>query len=230
MNILIVDDDPLIGEVLSHAFVQLPEVGNVVLESDPIKALHSLASQAFDILLVDIFLDSEDHDGLWLCHQVRKSGSKVVIIVLTGIHSIEYLKKAFEVGVNEYLTKPFDRRELLIRSQRWFSSDVHVTKGVLKYYDLSYDLQTHRVFYRGVGLSLSKRNKQLLLVFLKSPETLFSQDHLISRYWGDLSYNPHRNLRSSIQSLRRSMGHECSHWIKTLPGEGYALQKPIDER
>ena len=228
MNILILEDENFMAEHMKDIFSKLPFVNIIEIASNFKDGLHKSLSGIFDIILVDIFLGKGDYDGLELCKIIRKNDKNIPIIIITAFNSLYYLEKAFDIPVNDYITKPFNARELEIRVKRWFFVNFNVSpaKELISYNELSYDVSKHQFFYSEKLLDLTKKNKTLLLIFMKNPEKLLDRWYLQEKLWGDISTtDKKRNIRSNIQILRKALEGKCDSWVKTVKGEGYILIK-----
>ena len=224
MNVLIVEDEEMIARFLCRIAQDLEVVNVVETASTYEQGYELMMSGVFDLLLVDVCLGGDEWDGLTLCEMARKHFPGVTIIILTSLHSLECLERAFSLGVNDYMTKPFHPEELRLRMMRWLGTSPLLSSTSLRYGELVYEAASHEFRFRGRSVELSKRNKDLLLVFMKEPERLLSPAYLKEKFWGDLQ-DKSRNIRSSLQSLRESMPEDCADWIQTLRGQGYILRK-----
>ncbi len=133
------------------------------------------------------------------------------------------------MGVNDYVKKPFHPKELQLRAERWLGVRKAIQKTQnLQYHQLSYNGSLHEFHWNDKHLKLSKRQKDLLLLFLQRPEALLSHQYLEEQYWGDRGKHSH-NLRSAVRDLKQSLAPECAHLIQSRRGEGYLLlsSKPI---
>lgn len=227
MNVLVVEDDLRVASSIKKTIKSCKVCNVVEIATNFDMAVDKMSSNVFDLLLVDIFLGVNSLSGLDFCEIVRKRDKRIPIIMVTSLHSINYLKKAFGLGVNDYVKKPFDYRELALRVERWVRlSETVEVKDALDYNGLIYDFCKNQFLYRNKKIPLTKRNKLLLKLFLEKPEQLLTTEYIKEKFWGDyLNINKSRNLRSNVQSLRESLGTGCSSWIKTIRGEGYLLKK-----
>ena len=228
MNVLVVDDELLVLNAVSHILRQFGFIQHIEICNTFQSGLQSSYSEGFDIILLDIFLGKDSRDGIELCKLIRKRNAIIPIIVLTSFKSFYYLEKAFEVGASDYITKPFHPQELEIRMKRWFSS--HFLSPTLHndicYHELSYSFSNNQFHYKGKALDLTKKNKALLLLFLERKEQILTQEYIQEKLWLDRAVDcKKRNVRSNIQILRKSLSHSCGSWILTVPGEGYVLTK-----
>lgn len=223
MNILILEDEVFIARLLKRLCLDLSLVNTVHTAFDVPSALEKFSSGIFDLILVDLSLGDHAMTGLDFCEQVRTRDPLVPIIVLTSMYSLDFIEKAFCLGVNDYVTKPFHPKELQFRIQRWCGARQTTPVVELQYHQLRFDARANEFYIGTQHLPLSKKNKSLLFLFLKEAEKLLGPLYLKEKFWGDYS-DRQRNLRSSIQSLRMALG-DHAHWIKTVRGEGYILKK-----
>lgn len=227
MNVLVVEDNKQIALSLKKILSANKLINFVDVAHDFNQAFDKIYSGAFDLLLLDIFLGKESRTGLDLCAKIREKNDEIPIIILTSISSISSLEKAFKLGANDYIRKPFNSRELELRIERWMQmSEKFKIQKKLKYKEISYNFHNNQFYYKDVPISLTKKNKFLLRLFLMNPEELLSTAYIKEKFWGDYpGIRKNRNLRSNIQSLRNSLKPHCSDWLRTKRGEGYILKK-----
>ena len=228
MNILIVEDEPEIASVIKNIFCNNSSSHFVDISYSFESAFTKIHSEIFDMILLDIDLGASSHSGLDLCKIIRKNNKDIPIIIITAITSITYLEKAFHMGVNDYIKKPFHPTELSMRVTRWqelFQNNIKQRKQI-EYQQLCYTIANNEFYFNGKPITLTKRNKKILSVFIKSPETIISSEILIQKVWGDfINTMKERNIRSNIQLLRKALDTSCGKWIQTVRGEGYILIK-----
>jgi DNA-binding response OmpR family regulator len=224
MNILIVEDEVLIARMIKKICQNIPAVNTLDIVMDYDSATLKAASGIYDLFITDIFLGKNRSNGLDFCEKLRALNIDSPIIIITSIYSLEYLEKAFSLGVNDYIMKPFHPKELELRIHRWLKGVVSKTSARIIYDQLSYDPDRHEFYFADSKLELTKREKALLLIFLRHSEKLIPTHLMKEKFWGDMS-DKNRNIRSNIQSLRRSLGESCANWIQTVRGEGYILKK-----
>ncbi len=227
MNILIVEDEIIVASSIRLLLKKIPFVNFVDIAHNFEEGFQKFNSSIFDIVLVDIFLGEEKNNGFDLCEVIRKQNKQIPIIIITAYHSIRYIEKAFSIGVNDYITKPFNHKEVELRVKRWLMlSNQITTKTKITYHKLSFDPETNFFSFKKKKRNLSKKNKILLLIFLQKPEKVLSCNYLKEKLWGDyLNCEKSRNIRSNIQILRKNLPKECRKWIKNIRGEGYILKK-----
>lgn len=227
MNVLIVEDDPHVAMSIKKTLLNSKLINFVDIAHDFDQAFNKFYSNVFDLFLLDIYLGQNNLTGLDLCATIRKKNKKKPIIIITSIESIKYLEKAFKLGANDYIRKPFDSKELVLRVERWmqFSENYKIKKKII-YKDLLFDFNTNQFYFKKKQIILTKKNKILLKLFMLNPEKLLSHSYIKEKFWGDYSgISKSRNLRSNIQTLRQALKPYCSEWVKTRRGEGYILKK-----
>jgi DNA-binding response OmpR family regulator len=223
MRILIVEDDRLVLNALTKLFQK----------QDFVSSVHSASSKnrifvgfdLLDLVILDLNFFGENYDGIDLCKEIRKVNSLVPIIMLSAENRLEYMEQAFKNGANDYIKKPFDFRELLIRVKRWNlflnKSDL-VTQWV--YAGLVFDLYANRVFFENQELFLTKKDKIILKMLLAKSEQIVSVEELGNLLWGEDYYVGNHNVRSNIEYLRKRMGPAAAKLIQNVRGQGYILQ------
>ncbi len=226
MNILIVEDEPIIAHSIRNIFLKTGLVNIIDIAHDLNSGYQKGVSGVYDILLIDIVLGTAQIGGIELLRSVRNKYSLLPVIMITSVRSISCLEEAFSLGVNEYITKPFHPRELEIRVRRWLHQKQGIFQEPFFYDDLEYLPQRHEFRFRGMPMALTKKNKELLSLFIRSPEKILSRQLIQEKLWGDeISSLQTRNIRSNIQILRRSLAGFGIDWIQTIRGEGYMLEK-----
>jgi len=232
MNILIVENDLYMLNHLRKIIYEVSSlIKNIDISQDFDSAFSKCFSNVYDLILLDIFLDNGEKTGLDLCKSIRSNNAETPIIIISAHNSIKYIEKAFTLGVNDYILKPFHSKELQFRIKQWLFAQYNISiNNSIVYYDLSYNIDKNEFYYKCKLLNLTKRNKQLLIMFLKFPEKLLSATYLKEKLWGDYyDLGKNRNLRSNIQILRESLGDVCDITIDTVRGEGYLLNKSDKE-
>lgn len=228
MNILIIEDDKIVAQSLSSILKKI-DGANIVQQAHSFQEGFTKAmSDIFDIIIVDIHLGDGQPSGIELCKTIRKSNKEIPIIMVTALHSIGYLEKAFNEGANDYITKPFNIKELKIRTKRWmqFSHKFHVNSNI-EYGELQYNPNNNTFALNELEIRLTKKEKALLLLFITQPEKILTPLYLQEKLWGDYEEIKGRNIRSNIQKLREALKIKTNnkYSIENIRGEGYLLKK-----
>lgn len=216
-NILIVEDDTDLREGLSFSF---SSDGHHVEEVETKKAgLRKIANGCFDIILLDCNLP--DGTGFELCKEVR-SYSHIPIIMLTARDTELDEIKALELGVNDYLSKPFSLGVLKARMKRILQEKTETSKIVTG--PLSVDQSTCKVYKRGEEVGLSKLEYRLLLYLVENKNHILSKEQILEKIWdSDGKYVDNNTVSVNISRLRTKIEDDASNpaWIKTVHGVGY---------
>ncbi|MET9958289.1 response regulator transcription factor [Streptomyces sp. NPDC006326] len=228
-RILVVDDDPTVAEVVTG---YLERAGFAVEHAaDGTDALRRAAERRPALVVLDLMLPGPD--GLEVCRRLR-AGGPVPVIMLTARGDEEDRITGLEVGADDYVTKPFSPRELVLRVEsvlrRSRSAAGAGARPVLGAGDLVLDPATRRATRQGTALALTVREFDLLAYFLEHPGTAHTREDLMRRVWGwdfgDLStVTVHvRRLRSKIEDdpARPTL-------IQTVWGVGYRFEAGREE-
>lgn len=216
-NILIVEDDTDLREGLSFSF---SSEGHIVAEVETKRdGLQEITKGCYDIVLLDCNLP--DGTGFELCKEVR-SYSNIPIIMLTARDTELDEIKALELGVNDYLPKPFSIGVLKARMKRILQEKTETTKIVTG--PLSIDQSTCKVYKRGEKVGLSKLEYRLLLYLIENKNHILSKEQILDKIWdSDGKYVDNNTVSVYISRLRTKIEDDVSKptWIKTVHGVGY---------
>ncbi|OLT23474.1 hypothetical protein BJF78_32210 [Pseudonocardia sp. CNS-139] len=217
-SVLIVDDDPLISRFVERG---LQAAGyTTAVATDAASARVLAASDAFDLVLLDLVLG--DGDGFGVLHDLRSRRSRLPVIVMTGHPAKRDVVDCLDGGADDYLVKPFRFEELLARLRVRLRRDDHAATGsALAAGDLALDLLTRRATAGGTAIDLTSREFALLETFLRHPDQVLSRAQLLSRVWG-YTFDPTSNVVNVyVAALRQKIG--CDR-IETVRGAGYRLR------
>ena len=219
-KILIVEDEPDIQELLC---AYLKDAGyETAAAADGVAALSLFQAQAFDLVLLDILLPKID--GFGVCELIRAQ-SQVPILMLTALDGEEQQLRGYGLDIDDYITKPFSMAVLLekIRVILRRSSGAS-EKALLRYRDLTVDLDTREALLDGTPLDLTAREFDLLHTFLAAPGRVFTREMLLARLWGYDFYGDERIVDSHVKNLRHKLKRD---YIETVRGVGYRAAKEI---
>ena len=219
-KILIAEDEPDIQELLC-AYLQ--EAGyESCAAGDGAAALDVFQTQPFDLVLLDIMLPKID--GFAVCQLIRRQ-SQVPILMLTALDGEEQQLRGYGLDIDDYITKPFSMAVLLekIRVILRRSSGAS-EKALLRYRDLTVDLDTREALLDGTPLDLTAREFDLLHTFLAAPGRVFTREMLLARLWGYDFYGDERIVDSHVKNLRHKLKRD---YIETVRGIGYRAAKEI---
>jgi DNA-binding response OmpR family regulator len=220
-RVLVVDDDVTVREVV---VTYLRAAGHDVDETaDGESALALLRDTPTDLLVLDLMLPGID--GLTVCERLRSRGDDLPVIMLTALGSETDRVVGLERGADDYVTKPFSPRELVLRvdsvlrraGERAGGARGSVTDG-----DLVLDATEHTATLDGRRLSLTVREFDLLRFFLSNPGTAFSREELLQRVWG-WSFGDQSTVTVHVRRLREKIEADPTHPVRlaTVWGVGY---------
>lgn len=174
-----------------------------------------------DLMILDLGLPGKD--GLILLEELRGQGFTAPVIILTARDDIQDKITGFDVGADDYMTKPFRFEELLARIKvrlRTAASSAPPTDMTLQLRNMVLDLRTRCVKLNGATLDLSAREFTLIETFMRHPDQVMSREQLLDRVWG-YDYEPGSNIVDVyVGYLRKKIGNEC---IETVRGMGYRM-------
>lgn len=223
-TILVVDDEMKI-RILLKDFLE-KEGYRVIEAGDGKNALETFQSMngSIDMVLLDIMLPQID--GWTVCREIRKtSGSEVPVIMLTARSEDFDEVHGFEIGADDYVTKPVKPTALMARINALFRR-LEKTKAEVKVIDcagLKIDDSSHIVTLDGEALSLSPKEYTLLLILLENKGKVISREQLLNQVWGYDYYGGLRTVDTHINRLRIKLGDK-GDTIATVRGFGYRFE------
>ena len=215
-QILLVEDDETLAELISE---YLSEQGyDVTVRADAKAALDTAYDRNFDILILDVKLPKGD--GFSLLRELRRLGDDTPAIFTTSLNTLQDLEIGYKSGCDDYLKKPYELKELLLRIQillkRKFShvNDEFIElNGGYKFYPSSKTLRQN-----GQIVSLSNKESELLALFLENKNTLLSKETIFEKIWNYDEEPSELSLRVYVKNLRRILGKDA---IINRRGDGY---------
>ncbi len=221
MKVLIVDDEEMIRNVLRE-YIEFE--GNEAFEAeDGIQAVKMCKENDYDIILMDVMMPARD--GLSAVKAIRKT--KDIPVIMLSARGEEYDKLfGFEVGADDYVTKPFSPKEVMARiaavTKRHKAGAVSA-REVLQFEGLEIDMKGRNVYVDGKKLDLTPKEYELLFYLVKNNGIALSREKLLSDVWGFDFYGDDRTVDTHVKMLRSSLG-EYRKFIVTLRGLGYKFE------
>ena len=212
MNILLIEDDRKITEALTHAFAA---EGYKTIPCRTCADAYSKAAEQFDLMIIDITLP--DGNGFELFTELRKYTSAPAIF-LTAKDDEDSIVRGFQLGGDDYITKPFSTRELMARISRFTRSEDNLFRAG----NIELNPDTHIVTKGGVPIELTALEYKLLLMLMQNKGSIVTRDAILDRIW-DLAgkYVNDNTLTVYIGKLRNKLGQDT---IKTVKGIGYKME------
>ncbi|SDK49421.1 two-component system, OmpR family, response regulator [Glycomyces sambucus] len=224
-RILVVDDEENIGALLS-ATLRLTGF-DVVVATDAAECFRAAESFRPDLVVLDVMLP--DLDGFEVAKRLHADLPELPVLFLTARHSVRDRVAGLTVGADDYVTKPFDLEEVILRVQailRRSKIAVPRDEQVLRYADLELDEALHEVRRAKRPVQLSPTEFRLLHYLMVNAGKVVSKDQILDRVWGyDFGGNG-RIVESYVYYLRRKIDAGGAPLIQTIRGFGYALRLP----
>jgi DNA-binding response OmpR family regulator len=219
MKVLIVDDEELMRNIIKDYC--LNEGYSTLEAKDGEEALKVFRhNNDIDIIVLDIMMPNMDG---FTCYQEIKKIRNVPTIILSA-RSEEYDKlTGFDLGIDDYLTKPFSPRELIARIKAILKRDNKVVSRY-EYKSLLIDTKAHSVYINNKEIDLTPKEYELLLLFIENKGMALSREQLLSKIWGYDFYGDDRTIDTHIKTLRSNLG-EYRDLIKTVRGVGYKYEE-----
>ncbi|MEC0134196.1 MULTISPECIES: response regulator transcription factor [Paenibacillus] len=217
INILVVEDDKHVRRLLEAVLKR--EGYDVVTAEDGVKALEVLDSQHIDLIILDIMMPNMD--GYEFAKEVRAADSLIPILMATAKQLPEDKKKGFRIGTDDYMTKPIDTEEMLLRIQALLrrSQIASARKLVVGKVILDYDALT--VTREDEKQTLPQKEFYLLYKLLSYPERIFTRIQLMDEIWGMESESTDTTVNVHINRLRKRFDAYPEFELVSVRGLGY---------
>ena len=221
LKVLIVDDEPrmrrLVKDFLVKSGYQVLEAENGSQALDIFYANKDLSLIILDVMMPEI-------DGWQVCKEIRAI-SKIPIIMLTARSTEKDELLGFELGVDEYISKPFSPKILVARVEAILRRSFDLEeKKVMEYVGIVLDENAHRVTIDGKILDLSYKEFELLTYFMENRGIALSREKILNHVWNYDYFGDARTIDTHVKKLRSKMG-EKGNLIKTIWGIGYKLEE-----
>ena len=222
-HILIVDDEMNIRDIIKkYALFEGYEVSEA---ADGMEAVEKCRREKFDLVILDVMMP--ELDGFSACREIRKE--RDIPVIMLSARGEEYDRiHGFELGVDDYVVKPFSPRELMMRvaavlKRGGRGSASGQQRDILQAEGLKIDFTGRMVYVDGVRIDLSPKEYDLLFYMARNRSIALTRENLITNVWGYDFYGDDRTLDTHIKLLRRSLG-PYSKFIVTLRGVGYRFE------
>lgn len=221
-RILIVDDEEKIRQMIrKYAEYEGFETDEA---EDGLQAVEKCSINHYDLVVMDIMMPNLD--GFSACKEIKKTQPDLPFIMLSALGE-EYDKvHGFDLGVDDYVVKPFSSKELIMRIHAILKR-VHPASGSQETFhlkDLAIDYNARVVTIKGERLNLSPKEYELLVYLVKNAGIALTREQILQTVWGYDFYGDDRTLDTHIKLLRKNLG-EYSRYLVTLRGVGYRFEK-----
>ncbi len=220
-KLLVVDDDAYIRELVK---VFLQNEGLEVIEAtDGVDALSKLAAEKVDMVVMDIMMPNMD--GWTLCEEIRSFDTDLPILMLTAKGETSQKVKGFHLGTDDYLVKPFEPAELIVRVKSILKRYRISVSQIVEAGNVKLNRQTHEVDLNGEIIILRLKEFELLFTLASYVGKTFSREQLIEEIWGYDYEGDERTVDVHIKRIRERFPQEMSGFIiRAIRGLGYRLE------
>ena len=217
-RILVVDDDPGIGEVV-QLFLRA-EGFDTRVATNGLDALDAFVEYEPHLVLLDLNLPGLD--GISVCRAIRET-SGTPIVMLTARTDTQDVVAGLEAGADDYVEKPFNDKVLIARIKACMRRPIPTTTGALTIGDITIDLRGHEISRNGEAISLTPLEFELLHTLAANPAEVFTREALLERVWGYQYKADTRLVNVHVQRLRSKIEHDVDNptIIVTVRGVGY---------
>jgi DNA-binding response OmpR family regulator len=226
-TVLVIDDDPSMHDILTvlgqqHAF-------GIQFADDGLDGLHVAESTDIDLIVLDLNLPGLT--GFDVCRRIRAAGIEIPIVMVSASSDPVDIVVGLEIGADDYVTKPFEIRELAARInaklRRQRTSQAQVRPGRLKFPGLIVDVGRHEVLRDGLPVTLTPTEFDLLALLSASPGRVISRTEMIQKVWGQGADLDLRSVDAHVYRLRRKIEPEGPRptYIHAVPGIGYRFER-----
>ncbi len=210
-KILVVDDEQRMRKLVKDFLVR--EDFQVLEAADGESAVDIfLKEKNIDLVILDVMMPKMD--GWQVCREIRQY-SKVPIIMLTARGSEDDELRGFELGVDEYISKPFSPKILVANAS---------SEDMIEYGGISLNRSAHEVMIDGEKIDLSFKEFELLAYFMENKDIALSRERILNHVWDYDYFGDARTIDTHVKKLRNKMGETCGRYIKTIWGMGYKFE------
>ena len=219
-KILVVDDEQRMRKLVRDFLVW--EDFQVMEAADGESAVDIFLSEKnIDLVILDVMMPKMD--GWQVCREIRQY-SKVPIIMLTARGSENDELLGFELGVDEYISKPFSPKILVARVQAILRRAYASMEDMIEYGGISLNRSAHEVMIDGKKIDLSYKEFELLAYFMENKDIALSRERILNHVWDYDYFGDARTIDTHVKKLRNKMGDTCGKYIKTIWGMGYKFE------
>ncbi|MTB63990.1 response regulator [Streptococcus sp. zg-86] len=220
IKILLVEDDISLS---NSVFDFLDDFADVMQVFDGDEGLYEAESGVYDLILLDLMLPEKD--GFQVLKELRAKGITTPVLITTAKESIDDKGHGFELGADDYLTKPFYLEELKMRIQALLKRSGKFSQNTLTFGELSVDLSTNTATINGKEVELLGKEFDLLLYFLQNQNVILPKTQIFDRIWGFDSDTTISVVEVYVSKIRKKLkGTAFGEQLHTLRSVGYILK------
>ena len=222
-NVLLVEDEKSIVTLIKYNLEK--EGFKVFCAETGEEALKIIKEKTLDVVILDWMLP--DVSGIEVCRQIKKDKKlkNIPVLILTAKGEPDDKIKGLEVGADDYVTKPFNNKELLLRIKSLIKrSKPSLLEETATFKNLKINRITKKVFRDNIEIKLGPIEYKLIDFFIKSPQRVYSREQLLNNVWGDNINVESRTVDVHIRRLRKAINFENkTDLIRTVRSSGYSL-------
>ncbi|PWW34680.1 MULTISPECIES: response regulator transcription factor [Paenibacillus] len=219
-QILVVDDDVHIRELIT-LFLR-NEGFEIVVAKDGAEALDIVEKSPIDLVILDIMMPKLD--GWELCREIRRMDLNMPLLMVTVKGESAQKVKGFQLGTDDYLTKPFDPLELVMRVKALLKRYLIVSSQTIQLGGITLNRRSFQVIRGEETLNLPLKEFELLFMLANQPGQIFTREQLITKIWGSDYEGDDRTVDVHIKRLREKFADDAHHFqIETARSLGYRL-------
>ncbi|MBS7577910.1 MULTISPECIES: response regulator transcription factor [unclassified Enterococcus] len=221
IKILLVEDDLSLS---NSVFDYLDEKFEVTQVFDGEEGLFEAESNIYDLILLDLMLP--ERNGFEVLKELRNQGIETPVLIMTAKEGIDDKTHGFEIGADDYLTKPFYLEELKMRIKSLLKRSGKLDENSLKYGDIEVNLQSQSVKVKQESLSILGKEYELLVYFIQNQGVILTKEQIFDRLWGFDSDTTITVVEVYMSKLRKSLkGSQLAENLTTIRNVGYILKK-----
>lgn len=228
-HILLVEDDKRLSQLISRGLMENDMDVNTAYDGE--NALKLAELMHFDLIITDIILPLKN--GLDFCREIKELKPNIPVIMLTALGTTDHKLEGFDSGADDYLTKPFEMRELTARIKvllKRFSQQLQNSSSMLQYEGIEMDLKLKTVNRSGIQIKLTPKEFNLMKFMLKNPERVLSRAEIAENVW-ETHFDTGTNfIDVYINYIRKKIDKDFeTKLIHTKAGMGFILKKGYED-
>ncbi|OUB72079.1 DNA-binding response regulator [Bacillus thuringiensis serovar zhaodongensis] len=217
-HILVVEDDQEIQELIKQFLMSQQYI--VEVASDGLAGMKQFNKQSFDLILLDVMMPNLN--GFEVAKMIR-SQSTIPIIMLTALEEEQDQMKGFDLGIDDYMTKPFSFHVLLRRVEavlrRSYEQSIN---NHLVFKEIDVDCDAYKVYVNEVEIPLTTKEFEILQLFVRNEKKVLTRENIIEKVWGYDYHGETRMIDTHIKNIRKKLN---TSYIKTVKGIGYKIDE-----
>lgn len=220
IKILLVEDDLSLS---NSVFDFLDDFADVMQVFDGDEGLYKAESGVYDLILLDLMLPEKD--GFTVLKELREKGVTTPVLIMTAKESLDDKRHGFELGADDYLTKPFYLEELKMRIQALLKRSGKFDQNTLSFGDVRVNLSTNSTFVGDKEVELLGKEFDLLVYFLQNQNVILPKSQIFDRLWGFDSDTTVSVVEVYVSKIRKKLkGTDFAANLQTLRSVGYILK------